>query len=48
MSWRKQKLFTNRGKQEEVLYKSPLEDPAQQEGLETPEATITERQEQEE
>lgn len=48
MSWRKQELFTNRGKQKEELYKSPLEDSAEQEGLEVPEATITLRQEREE
>lgn len=39
--------FTNRGKQKEELYKSPLEDSAEGEGLGMPEATTTERQEQE-
>lgn len=44
MSWRKQELFTDRGKQKEELYESPLEGSAEQEGLEMPEATITLRQ----
>lgn len=48
MSWRKQELFTDRGKQKEELYESPLEGSAEQEGLEMPDATITLRQKGEE
>lgn len=48
MSWRKPELFTNREKQKEELYKAPLGDSAEQEGLEMPEATIAKREEQEE
>lgn len=46
MSWRKQGLFTNRGKQKEELYKSPQEDSDEQEGLGVAEVTITEKQKQ--